>query len=162
MDSSLAKEKIVWKSGSGIANDQIRPSPRTIALRNQYLNWKDTLGYEKALYWTEAFKENEGDPVIIKRAKAQKKFLENNTLCIQPYELIVGVVEKQPRVPVLNPDISCDWLEEELESLSTRPYMPMQVDEETKRIFKEVVFSYWKGKTLRDAAFKRIRKQLQE
>ena len=156
VNSDLTKEKFVWKPGSGVSNDQIRPSPRTRALRNQYLKWKDTLGYEKALYWTEVFKENEGEPVIIKRAKAFKKFLENNTLCIQPYELIVGVVEKQPRVPVINPDISCDWIEEEMDTFSTRPNSPVQVDEETRRMLKEIVFPYWRGKTLRDAWFKSI------
>jgi len=39
---------------------------------------------------TEAYRETEGEPYVLRRAKALAKYLDNMTIYIQPWERIVG------------------------------------------------------------------------
>ena len=68
------------------------------------------------------------------------------TIYIQPNELIVGNMASKPRAAPLFPEFGVDFLEEELESFSERPYDRFLVDKESKREIREII-SYWKGKT---------------
>ena len=45
---------------------------------------------ERSVLFTEAFKENENDPLILKWAKALKRYAEKSTVAILDDELIVG------------------------------------------------------------------------
>ncbi len=141
--------------GGEVAMDQINPSPRIEKLRARHLSLKSRVGYECALYWTQAYKESEGEPRIIRRAKAIKKYMENVSLCIYPGELIVGGMERQPLTAIFYPDLKCDCFEPELDNFPTRKYDPCDIDEETKEIYRKEIFPYWKGKTLSEIWEKR-------
>ncbi len=140
-----AKRKDSW--GGEVGLDQIQPSPRIEKLRERHINLKGRVGYEAALYWTRSFKETEGEPPILRRAKAIKKYIENKSLPIYPGELIVGGWDSRPLSTIQFPDITCDWMEDELDQFLTRKYDPIECDEETKRIYREEIIPYWKGKT---------------
>jgi pyruvate-formate lyase len=45
---------------------------------------------EKARYWTESFKQTEGEPHPIRRAKALANYLAKKTLFITDFETVVG------------------------------------------------------------------------
>jgi formate C-acetyltransferase len=85
--------------------DQIKPSPRVERLRERYLDFQGRVGYETALYWTRAFKESEGEPRILRRAKAFKKLFENKSLPIHHDELIVGGFDSRPHSSTQYPDM---------------------------------------------------------
>jgi len=57
---------------------------------------KYPLSLEKARLWTESFKESEGEPMVMRRAKALVNILENITIFIQDGELIVGNTASKP------------------------------------------------------------------
>ncbi len=137
--------------GGDVAADQINPSPRIEALREYHLSLNRRVGYENALCWTLAYKENEGAPHVLKRAKAINKYVENVSLYIHPGELIVGGMDKQPLSTVHYPDLTCDWIESELDLFETRNFDPLECDEETKRIYREEIIPYWQGKTFAEA-----------
>ncbi len=143
--TASTKKEDFW--GAQVALDQIKPSPRIQALREHHLKLNGRVGYEAAFYWTQAYKESEGEPRILRRAKAIKKFVENGSLFIYPGELIVGGVDKQPLSTVHYPDMTCDWIDSELDIFPTRPFDPLECDEETKRIYREEIIPYWRGKT---------------
>jgi pyruvate formate-lyase/glycerol dehydratase family glycyl radical enzyme len=119
-------------------------------LRKQYLKHKPTLCPERAIAYTRAYRENENDPVVIRRAKGFKKICETKTVNIQNDELIVGTIGCQPRAGVYCPDISWRWVKDELNTLEHRPYDPYVVTEQTKEALREEVFPYWEGKSLED------------
>ncbi len=148
-----ARRKDTW--GGEVAFDHINPSPRIQRLRERYLNFPARVGHETALYWTEAFKESEGEPMILRRAKAFKKVFENKSLPMHPDELIVGGIDCQPHSSAQYPDMNVMWMEDELDIFPTRKYAPMEIEDETKRIYREEIIPYWQGKTFEEKYFQR-------
>ena len=65
-------------------------SPRIERLRNAILNSVPTVGVERGRLVTGAYKENEADPILIKRAKALHKILNHMTIFINEDDLLVG------------------------------------------------------------------------
>jgi len=51
---------------------------------------------EKARLVMESYKQTEGEPTIVRRAKATAHYLDNKTLFIEDDELIAGNVASQP------------------------------------------------------------------
>lgn len=118
---------------------------------------------ERAVLMTSAYMDSEGEPYVIKRANALKKILSEKSIRIEPGELIVGwQTSKYRGAPVL-PEISVAWLDDEMDDLENRawdPYQPMS--EEDKKIIREYVIPYWRGKSLNDQIYKLVPKELQK
>ena len=123
---------------------------RVMKLKSQFFSHRPSVCIEGALSKTEVFKATESEPMIIRRAKAFKRHCETKTITIQPHELIVGNAGAVARSIHVNPELSNNWFYDELDTMSTRPQDPYQITEEQKRLYREVVYPYWKGKTLRD------------
>lgn len=130
-----------WKDG---CTDRIN------RLRNKYFNNMPEIDTERARAYTEIYKENEGDEVIIKRAKALYHYLENKTLFIDEDELIIGTDGKKQRSVVMNPDMCYSWYRDELETMSTRPQDPYFITEEDKKYIREEIVPFWTGKSMED------------
>ncbi|MDH5415119.1 MAG: glycyl radical protein, partial [Flavobacteriaceae bacterium] len=124
-------------------------------LKENFLNAKIGIDSERARLVTESYKETEGEPVVVRRARAFEKISKKMTIFIQPYELIVGNLASKPRYVPIFPETGWEWIEEELDgnastpSFESRPVDTFQVTEETKQELREI-FEYWKGKTLQD------------
>ncbi len=93
--------------------------------------------------------------VPVKRALALKYILENKSLCLNDGELIVGERGPAPKAVPTYPEITLHSLHD-LEVLNTRPKVWFKVDDETKRIYKEEIIPFWKGKSNRDKIFARL------
>lgn len=105
---------------------------------------------ERGYIMTESYEETEGQPAVMRRAKALKKILEEMSIGIDEGELIVGRTTSKQRGGALVPEVTWEWYLEEIESLSTREwnrFAPIQEDEKTK--MKEFL-PYWKGKSIFD------------
>ena len=107
---------------------------------------------DRAVLLTESYKSTEGQPIIRRRAMAFKHILENIPVTIRDNELIVGSATKRPRSCQLFPEYSCEWIEDELETVATRSADPFYISEEDKKIVRDIC-AYWKGKTTSDLAF---------
>ena len=130
--------------------------PRIARLRKQYFTHKPSVCLERALAYTEVFKETEGEPMVIRRAKGLKRTCETKTILIQDDELIIGNAGRKPRTGILGPEMSNYWFDKELDTLSTRPQDPYIVDEEQKALFREKIHPYWQGKTVIEHWLKRV------
>lgn len=119
-------------------------------LKNQFFTHKPSVCIEGAISKTRIFKESEGESMIIRRAKAFREHCLTKTITIQPRELIVGNAGAVARSIHVCPELSNNWIIDELDTMSTRPQDPYQITEEQKRIYREEIYPYWKGKTLRD------------
>ena len=110
---------------------------------------------ERARYVTESYRQTEGEPSIIRRAKALNHVLSNMTIGIDGNELIVGhmdgdrVEELGVRGCHLLVEYSCDWLEKEIDTWATRDGLKFLMREEDKETLRELI-PYWQGKTLND------------
>ena len=136
--------------------------PRINALKVQYEDFTPTLHLELAKVKTEVMKETEGQPMCIRRAKALKRYFETKEINILPGELIVGNTGAWPRQAEVTPEVSADWISEELDTMSTRQFDPLQIDDFSKKMWKEEIAPYWKGKTVLNQWLERIPKEVKE
>jgi pyruvate-formate lyase len=105
---------------------------------------------ERGYLITESYKETEGEPSLMRRAKALQKILKEMTIHIEDGELIVGRATSNRRGGPLLPEVNCDWYLEEMDTISTREwdrFSPLTEDEKAQ--MRESL-PYWKGKSLYD------------
>jgi formate C-acetyltransferase len=126
-------------------------SPRVERLKNAILSSVPEIDAERAVLVTKAYQETEHLPMIIRRAKALEKILNEMTIVIRDDELIVGNQTVKPRSAPVFPEFSCKWLLDELDSLPKRTGDVFLVSEETKATLREVL-KYWDGKTVNEYA----------
>jgi len=107
------------------------------------------LRIEKALIETEAYKETEGEPPIIRSAKAFYKLAKEIPVAIEDWQLIVGCPAGEPFAVSPHPLASWKWILTELDTLSTREGDKYFVTEEDKKVLREVL-PQWKGKSIED------------
>jgi len=126
---------------------------RTQSLKEPLLKKRPMICVERAKYWTEAMKETEGEPMIIRSAKALERVLTNISVNIYPGELIVGTMVSDPPGAIVYPEgIGLRPVAlSELETIHSRPTNPFRVSEEAVRILREEVFPYWWDKRTIDA-----------
>jgi formate C-acetyltransferase len=99
---------------------------------------------ERARYLTESYKETEGEPMVIRRAKAIEHVLENMTVYIQPGELLVGNFASRPECLPTYPELVHRWLDEAIDD----GHRDMLTEEEKKE-YREI-YRYWHGKSVDD------------
>ena len=105
----------------------------------------------RAVLITESYRRTEGEPIIIRRAKAFAHILENLPIVIRDQELIVGSTTIAPRGCQTYPEFSYEWLEDEFDTVETRSADPFYISEQTKQELK-AANAYWKGKTTSELA----------
>ena len=105
----------------------------------------------RARLLTESYKETEGEPTVMRRAKAFAHILDNIPIIIRENELIVGSTTIAPRGCQTYPEFSYEWLEAEFDTVEHRDADPFYIAEQTKKELKEAN-AYWKGKTTSELA----------
>lgn len=130
---------------------EINKSPRIQNLVDQLFEKLPEIESDRAVLLTESYKESEGQPIIVRRAKAFSHILKNIPVTIRKNELIVGSATKSPRSCQVFPEFSYDWLEKEFDTVETRSADPFYISEDNKRILRDV-YKYWKGKTTSELA----------
>ncbi len=123
-------------------------TPRLRALKENYMKQVPSITTYRARAITKITKENPGMPKILLRAKCFRYCCETAPLVIQDNELIVGAPQGAPRAGAFSPDIAWRWMEDEIDTIGSRPQDPFYISEEDKKIMREELFPYWKGKSL--------------
>ena len=100
---------------------------------------------------TESYKATEHLPIIKRRSAAFAYILENLPIVIREGELVVGSATVAPRGAQVFPEYSYEWLEAELDTVSTRAADPFYISEKTKADLR-AIYPWWKGKTCSDLA----------
>lgn len=120
-------------------------------LRDQSLKAINRLSAERALLVTEFYKSGIGSGISVPlmRALTFNHILTNKFICILEDELIVGERGPAPKATPTYPEINLHSLED-LEILDKRKKVSFRVDEETKRIYREEIIPFWKGKSNRE------------
>ncbi|WP_430606321.1 choline trimethylamine-lyase [Enterococcus sp. AZ170] len=150
MFATVADDK---STSGGFASDDQSSIPngstaRLDALKVNYLKQKPTITTHRARVITELAKENPGMPKNVLRAKSFKRCCETAPLVIQDNELIVGAPNGAPRAGAFSPDIAWRWMEDEIDTISSRPQDPFFISDEDKKIMREELFPFWKGRSI--------------
>lgn len=94
---------------------------------------------ERARLITESYKQTEGEPIILRRAKAVAHLLDNKTLYILPDELIVGNVCSEPNTLNTFPELWWRWLDRTID----KEYAHL-IDDEGRAELHEI-HKYWRN-----------------
>jgi pyruvate formate-lyase/glycerol dehydratase family glycyl radical enzyme len=127
---------------------------RVRKLRKQSIDTRPYITAERAILITEFYQSQTARQLSapVRRALAFKHLLEKKKIRIGDGEVIVGERGPAPKAVPTYPEICCHSLED-LETLNTRKKTPYLVDDETKRIYKEKIIPFWKGRSIRDVIF---------
>lgn len=130
---------------------EIKKSPRIGKLVEDLYDHMPEIESDRAVILTESYRETEGEPIILRRAKAFEKICHELPITIRPGELIVGSNSKTARGCQVFPEYSFEWLEEEFDTVKNRSADPFYISEEAKKALHEA-YKYWKGKTTSELA----------
>jgi pyruvate formate-lyase/glycerol dehydratase family glycyl radical enzyme len=128
---------------------------RVARLRQCSLDTKPWLSIERAKLITDFYKQCEGVSIPVQRALAFKYIMEHKTLWIGDGELIVGERGPAPKGTPTFPELCCHSMED-LEILDSREKISYKVDDEARRIQRDEIIPYWKGKSMRDRMFNEL------
>ncbi|MFH1032127.1 MAG: pyruvate formate lyase family protein [Chloroflexota bacterium] len=105
-----------------------------------------TISLWRARLLTESWKETEGLPQQIRRAKAFEKIVTGIPLYIDDEQLLVGDYAAATEAAELHPDITVTWCRRELAA----ERLPYGLDDKELEEFKDIV-KYWTGRSVRDS-----------
>lgn len=120
---------------------------RTQRIYDSFSEGKSYVDVERAKYFTESFKETEGEPLVLRWAKALYHVAENIHVWIDPDQLIVGRVGRPGKYGLIYPELDGCFLEQFVSQAESREESPFEVNPSDVEIIKEEIAPYWKGKT---------------
>jgi formate C-acetyltransferase len=133
---------------------------RTESYRQMMYDAPYSICIERAKYYTESYKETEGEHPAIRQAKALEKTLDKIPLYILDQEQMLGHRTSKLLgviLPVERGDVNC-VLKMDLQGLKTRENKPWQISEEDENILMNEILPYWEGKTVCDKKIEMFKK----
>jgi formate C-acetyltransferase len=124
---------------------------RTKKLNNAMRDVKPSICIDRASLVTESYKQHEGAPPVIKRARTLKYILEKMLIFIDDEELIVGNHGSRPRSAPLFPEFG-SFSKKELDLMPTRNVDTLQISDEDKACLLNEIYPYWKNRCTGDIA----------
>jgi formate C-acetyltransferase len=135
---------------------QVGLHPKNQLHKKRLLTSPHWLCMERAKFYTESYKESEGEHPSIRAVKAMKNTFLNMTIKIYPEELLVGNRASHfiaPPFPIERGDLGY-VLKYLLGQMKKFGYV---ISPEDEKIFEENI-EYWEGKTVRDIKVERLEK----
>lgn len=133
-----------------IANVVVKGNPRIQMMKDHLFKEKRQISLERALLYTESYRQTEGEPTIIRRAKAVAHILEKVEISIREGELLVGNRTVRPRSGILSPEMDPYWIMQEIDTIASRPQDQFEFTEADKKIYREELYPYWENRSMKD------------
>lgn len=108
------------------------------------------ISLERALLYTASHRQTEGEPTIIRRAKATAYILDHVAITLREDELIAGNRTVKPRAGIVPPEMDPYWLLKELDAFPTRPQDRFAISEADKQVYREQLYPYWEKRSMKD------------
>ncbi|MBL1223777.1 glycyl radical protein [Enterococcus sp. BWR-S5] len=119
--------------------------------RERVLTAKPYICAERALLATEAYKEYQHQPNVVKRALMLKNILEKMSIYIEDETMIVGNQAASNRDAPIFPEYTLDFVLNELDLFEKRDGDVFYITEETKEELRSIA-SFWENNNLRAKA----------
>lgn len=124
---------------------------RVFTLLERFDGQKPRIDIERALYFTQSMRQTEGQPLVLRWAKALMHIARNITVHVQNGQLLLGRAGCDGRYGILYPELDGDFLDIAVRDLPTRQQSPATITPEDAKIVVEEIAPYWKGKTYHEA-----------
>ncbi|MDO7785703.1 (2S)-3-sulfopropanediol dehydratase [Desulforamulus aquiferis] len=123
---------------------------RVYNILNSFKGDVPRISLERARLMTESFKQTEGQPMVLRWAKALKYICENIAVYIGDYDIVVGRADGHPgRHGLIYPELDGAFLDVAIDML-LKGKTPYKVSDDDLKAIKEDIVPYWKGKTLHE------------
>lgn len=132
----------------GGINLNLQLSERNQTFRSALINTTPTISAERALIVTRVYQETEHLPPIVRAALGLKAVLEQMTIEIHDWDLIVGNQADGLRASTINPAVNT-WIVDELDRFELRDGSRFHITEETKACIRRII-PYWQKKNVYD------------
>ncbi|HXY74091.1 MAG TPA: pyruvate formate lyase family protein, partial [Dehalococcoidales bacterium] len=113
---------------------------------------KPEICLERARAEIKAYEQYKDEPRVVQRARVLETYLRDKTVLIHEGELIVGNVTSKVRGSPIFPEPGSTWMEEEFDDPEKDPairkYDKHIITPEERKELRQVIFPYWRGKTL--------------
>jgi formate C-acetyltransferase len=131
-------------------------SERVKRLRQQSLDARPCISTERAELMTEIDRRSPA-PISapMRRALAFRHLMEGKKIHLGEGELIVGEKGPGPKATPTFPELCCHSLDD-LDLLDGRDKIPFGVDAKTRRVYRELIIPYWRGRSMRDLIFQEM------
>ncbi len=145
------QERRVQDRIEGKENQFKAKHPRVFKLLERFDGQKPRIDIERALYFTQSMQETEGQPLVLRWAKALMHIAKNITVYVQEDQLLLGRAGCDGRYGILYPELDGDFLDIAVRDLPTRATSPATITpEDAKRVIEEIA-PFWKGKTYHES-----------
>ncbi|MDR3344601.1 MAG: glycyl radical protein [Oscillospiraceae bacterium] len=132
------------------------PHTRVEQLLRKVQTARPVIDIERALYFTQVFKATEGEPPVLRWAKALYNFAQNATVYVEEGQLLAGKIGAGARYGVLYPELDGDIYKKALESVAARESSPFDLNDGDKQRILSDIAPYWADKTFHEALVKAI------
>ncbi len=125
---------------------------RVDRLRERFLRGQREVCVERARYLTESYRQTEGQPAVLRQARALEHILGHMTVRVESDELLVGNVTGKPLGAGVYPEGVAGRILGELPNLARRDCNTFLIAPDEERELVESILPYWRGKTIEDRA----------
>lgn len=140
---------VMHNQSSQVRGDSSPPTylKRIQRLKNRVITTRPEMDLENATLLTRDFRETAGEPLVVRKAKAFRRQCQEKSVTIWEDELIVGCSGSKMRAGILCADTCWSVLNDELETISTRPYDPFHLSGKDRKVFMDEIRPFWNGKS---------------
>lgn len=147
----ISEKKVLSPQEERIKNSHTSSDKRAGKLLAGFQGTRPVIDIERGRYFTESFKETEGQPLVLRWAKALYHYAENASVYVDDGQLIAGRAGREGRYGILYPELDGDFLDEAIKSLPERDSSPFDITDEDAQYIISEISPYWKGKTFHEA-----------
>ena len=105
---------------------------------------------------TAAFADNADAPAVIRKACAFKTICKRIPVHIFHGECIVGASGAHRRSAGVSPEVSWQWIRDEIGTIDAREQDPYAIDPEDRRELVEEILPFWRGRSIEEAFLARL------
>lgn len=135
---------------------------RTKLLNEQLMDVVPEMCVERARLVTESYKETEGEPMPVRRAKAMMNVLSKMSIFIQENQFIVGTQASRLRAVPIFPETEATYIREEIDLFETRQQDRISVPKTVRNELLEKVIPYWENKTIKKIVLEALPPEIRE
>lgn len=144
------QEERIEKNGGKVIFTGTGNKSRIEKIFSGFANSRSSVDIQRAKYFTESFKQTEGETLVLRWAKALYHIAENIDVIIDDDQLLVGRAGKKGKYGLIYPELDGCFLKSFAEQASNRVESPFEITDEDIRVISEEIAPYWEGKTYYD------------
>nr|WP_092073083.1 glycyl radical protein [Dendrosporobacter quercicolus]NSL48785.1 glycyl radical protein [Dendrosporobacter quercicolus DSM 1736]SDM53810.1 formate C-acetyltransferase [Dendrosporobacter quercicolus] len=129
---------------------------RTSNIFNGFNHTRPRIDVERARFFTESFRQTEGELLILRWAKALRHIAEHITVHIDPHQLLAGRAGAPGRYGIVYPELDGDFLDAAIQHLPERAASPFTISAADAELIRREISPYWRGKTFHEALAKAL------